>query len=60
MNREIAKTSRGLILRLMHRAPHTVNDLALALGVTDNAVREHLARLEREGFIRQVGRRPGF
>jgi predicted ArsR family transcriptional regulator len=60
MKPEIAKTSRSQILRLLRRAPHTVNDLALALGVTDNAVREHLARLERDGFVRQVGRRPGF
>ena len=56
---ELMKSSRGQILRLLRRAPHSVNDLALGLGVTDNAVRENLARLERDGFIRQVGRRPG-
>jgi predicted ArsR family transcriptional regulator len=37
-----------------------VNDLAEALDLTDNAVRAHLARLERDGLVRQAGTQPGF
>jgi predicted ArsR family transcriptional regulator len=38
----------------------TVEDLATALRLTDNAVRAHLATLERDGIVRQVGvRRSG-
>jgi predicted ArsR family transcriptional regulator len=59
MNSQVLKSSRGHILRLLRRARHSVNDLAAALGVTDNAVRANLARLERDGLIQQVGRRPG-
>jgi predicted ArsR family transcriptional regulator len=59
-NPDVSMTSREQILRLLRRAPHSVNDLAAALGVTDNAVRANLARLERDGMIHLVGRRPGF
>jgi predicted ArsR family transcriptional regulator len=54
-----AESSREQILSFLRRKPRSVNDLASALGVTDNAVRANLARLERDGLIRQVGRRPG-
>ena len=38
----------------------TVEELASAIGVTDNAVRLHLASLERDGFVRAIGvRREG-
>jgi len=60
MPSEVFKSSRGEILRLLRRAPRSVNELALALDVTDNAVREILARLQRDGLISQVGKRPGF
>ena len=53
-------TSRDKIVRLLRRAAQSVNDLAGALGLTDNAVRAHLTRLERDGLVRQVGSRPGF
>jgi predicted ArsR family transcriptional regulator len=59
MDQQPFKPSRGQILRLLRRSPHSVNDLAEALGVTDNAVRANLARLERDGLVRQAGRRPG-
>jgi predicted ArsR family transcriptional regulator len=60
MDPQLFESSRGEILRLLRRAPHSVNELAKALGVTDNAVRASLARLERSGLVRQSGRRPGF
>jgi predicted ArsR family transcriptional regulator len=37
-----------------------VNDLAELLDLTDNAVRAHLATLERDGLVQQSGTRPGF
>lgn len=38
----------------------TVDELARAIGVTDNAVRLHLASLERDGLVRAMGvRREG-
>jgi predicted ArsR family transcriptional regulator len=60
VNPQLSESSRGEILRLLRREPHSVNDLAKALGVTDNAVRASLARLERDGLVQQAGRRPGF
>jgi predicted ArsR family transcriptional regulator len=60
MNPQLLKSSRGKILQLLRRSPQSVNELAAALCVTDNAVRSNLARLERDGLIQQVGRRPGF
>jgi predicted ArsR family transcriptional regulator len=52
-------STRGRILSMLRRSSHTVNELAEALGLTDNAVRMHLATLERDGLVRQSGSRPG-
>ena len=38
----------------------TVNDLAAELRLTDNAVRAHLASLERDRLVVQSGVKPGF
>jgi predicted ArsR family transcriptional regulator len=53
-------STRGRIITLLRRGPRTVNDLAGALDLTDNAVRAHLATLERDGLVQQSGTRPGF
>ena len=53
-------TTRGRIVGLLRGTPRTVNDLAAALELTDNAVRAHLTTLERDGLARQSGTRPGF
>jgi predicted ArsR family transcriptional regulator len=53
-------TTRGRIVTLLRRSPRTVNDLAADLELTDNAVRAHLATLERDGLVQQSGTRPGF
>jgi predicted ArsR family transcriptional regulator len=50
-------TTRGQVVALLWRAPRTVDELAAALGVTDNAVRAHLSSLERDGLVRQSGAR---
>lgn len=50
-------TSRGRVLSLLRWGPRTVNDLAGALDLTDNAVRLHLGALERDGLVEQEGER---
>jgi predicted ArsR family transcriptional regulator len=52
-------TTRGQIVALLRRARQTVDDLAAVLHLTDNAVRAHLVRLERDGLVRQHGIRRG-
>ena len=49
--------TRWRIVTLLRPEPKSVRELATALGVTDNAVRPHLATLERDGFVRQKGMR---
>jgi predicted ArsR family transcriptional regulator len=49
--------TRGQILGLLRRGQMTVDELAQAIGVTDNAVRLHLTALERDGLARGVGLR---
>lgn len=56
---KILATTRGRVLTLLRRGPRTVNDLADALGLTDNAVRLHLSGLERDGLVEQEGVRRG-
>jgi len=52
--------TKGEILRLLRHGERTAEDLATPLGVTPNAVRFHLAELEREGLVgqRRVRRGP--
>jgi predicted ArsR family transcriptional regulator len=52
-------STRGQILDLLWRGHQTVDELARALGLTDNAVRAQLVSLERDGLVRQAGRRRG-
>ncbi|MGI9078569.1 MAG: helix-turn-helix transcriptional regulator [Gemmatimonadaceae bacterium] len=44
-------STRGQIVRLLRRSSRTVSDLATELGLTNNAVRPHLAALERDGLV---------
>jgi predicted ArsR family transcriptional regulator len=53
------QNTRGRIIGLLRRSPQTVEELATALGVTDNAVRAQLASLERDRMVRQHGLRRG-
>jgi predicted ArsR family transcriptional regulator len=46
-------STRGQIIGLLRRSGRTVSELAEALGLTDNAVRVHLAALERDGLVKQ-------
>jgi len=54
-DRRFFESTRGQIVTLLRRSNRTVEDLARALGLTDNAVRAHLAVLERDGIVRQRG-----
>lgn len=56
----ILESTRGKILDLLRAKERTVNDLAAALRLTDNAVRAHLLSLERDGLVLQAGTQPGF
>lgn len=47
--------TRGRLLALLRRSQQTVNDLAAAVGVSDNAVRTHVAALQRDGIVEEAG-----
>jgi predicted ArsR family transcriptional regulator len=49
------ESTRGQIVTMLRRSGRTVEELARALGLTDNGVRGHLAVLERDGIARQRG-----
>src|SRR5947209_9069350 len=58
-NQRFVESTRGRIIMLLRRASRTVEELAQALDLTDNAVRAHLTTLERDGLVRQRGARRG-
>lgn len=58
-NKRLLASTRGRILALLRDEHRTVNDLATALDLTDNAVRAHLLSLERDGLVQQYGTRRG-
>jgi len=58
-NKRLLASTRGRILALLRSESRTVNELAAALDLTDNAVRAHLLSLERDGLVQQHGIRPG-
>jgi predicted ArsR family transcriptional regulator len=58
-DRQFFASTRGRIVLLLRRASRTVEELASALELTDNAVRSHLATLERDGLVAQQGVRRG-
>ncbi|MCC2629799.1 MAG: putative transcriptional regulator [Thermomicrobiales bacterium] len=52
-------STRGRVVTLLRDGHTTVEDLARALNLTDNAVRTHLSALERDGLVVQSGLRRG-
>ncbi len=58
-DKQFFASTRGHIVALLRRADRTVDELAQALELTDNAVRSHLATLERDGLVQQRGVRRG-
>lgn len=59
MDGRFFETTRGRIVTLLRRGASTVEELASALGLSDNAVRSHLSTLERDALVRQQGVRRG-
>jgi predicted ArsR family transcriptional regulator len=59
-NKRFLETTRGQIVALLRRGSRTVEELAATVGLTDNAVRAHLATLERDGLVRAAGVRRGL
>src|SRR5438445_7935002 len=55
----LERSTRGRMILLLRGGSRSVNELAAALGLTDNAVRTQLLVLERDGLVRPSGRRPG-
>lgn len=60
LERRFRDSTRGRIVDLLRGASQTVDELAAALALTDNAVRAHLATLERDGLVMQEGTRKGL
>jgi predicted ArsR family transcriptional regulator len=53
----ILESTRGRVLALLRTGAMTADELARALKLTDNAVRAHLATLERDRLVRPGGER---
>lgn len=51
----LAGETRAKLLTLLRRSRQTITALADALHLTDNAVRTHIAALERDGIVEPVG-----
>jgi predicted ArsR family transcriptional regulator len=57
LDRRFFESTRGQIVTILRGSTCTVDELAKQLDLTDNAVRAHLATLERDGLVRQSGLR---
>jgi predicted ArsR family transcriptional regulator len=55
----LLKSTAGQIMGLLRRGRMTVDEMAGALGLSGNAVRPHLAVLERDGLVQQGETRRG-
>jgi predicted ArsR family transcriptional regulator len=53
-------STRGQVLGLLRRGIGTVEELSTQLELTDNAVRSHLATLERDGLVERRGLQRGL
>lgn len=53
-----SETTKGRMLAILRRGASTVDELAVRLGLTDNAVRAHIGALQRDGIVLQRGVRP--
>ena len=57
--RRLTQGTAGRMLELLRQGPMTVDELAVALGITRTAVRGQLATLQHDGLVEQRGTRPG-
>jgi predicted ArsR family transcriptional regulator len=53
------QSTRERIVTLLRRSGLTASEIGAHLGLTHNAVRGHLAALQREGLVREAGRQRG-
>lgn len=60
LDKRFFESTRGQIILLLRDSNKTVNELAAALNLTDNAVRAHLLSLERDRLVMQSGLVKGF
>ena len=51
----VLKGTRARILNLLRQSSLTANEIAARLGLTHNAIRGHLAALQRDGWVREAG-----
>ncbi|HEX6939056.1 MAG TPA: ArsR family transcriptional regulator [Longimicrobiales bacterium] len=51
----LAGSTRGRLLWLLRRSENTISGLASELGISDNAVRTHVAALQRDGMVDEAG-----
>ena len=58
MNQHFFEGTRGTMVAFLRRGGRTVEQLARAVGLTNNGVRAHLLILERDGIVRQRGTVP--
>jgi predicted ArsR family transcriptional regulator len=47
--------TRGKLLALLRRSRRSIHEMAATLGITDNAVRMHVAAMQRDGMVREAG-----
>ena len=59
LRQQLLDTSRGRIVSLLQRGASTVDDIASQLGLTASGVRAQITAMERDGVVREVGRRAG-
>lgn len=59
LRQQLLDTSRGRLVTLLQHGGLTVDDLAVKLRLTANAVRAQLTAMERDGVVQRVGRKPG-
>ena len=53
--REAFRGTQGRILNLLRKSALTAKEIAAQLGLTHNAIRGHLAALQRDGMVREAG-----
>lgn len=58
--RKFFRSTRGQLVRLLRRRPRSAGELAEEVGLTENAVRNHLLSLERDRLVEAVDKRPGL
>jgi predicted ArsR family transcriptional regulator len=57
LRRQFLESTRGRIVDLLRRGTRTVDEIASALALSDNAVRLQLAGMQRDGLVQRSGLR---